>query len=94
MGNASVGQPSALVCSGDQMPAFINGPESPSRQNHILVTITLLDQALRTVDQIGDIPEVGARLQMLIDALSGELEEPSETPIQIRSTLVPDRTNQ
>ena len=76
------------------MPAFTNAPESPSRQNHIAVTITLLDQALRTVDQIGDIPEVGARLHMLIDALSDELHEPSEIPVQIRSSLVPDRTNQ
>jgi hypothetical protein len=76
------------------MPALTTGAGAPSRQHHVERTIILLGQALHTVDQIGDIPEIGARLQMLIDALTGDLEARTKRSVQIRSTVVPDRTEQ
>ena len=76
------------------MAACSNGPERHSRDDQIVATISLLHQALRSVDQIGDIPVIGARLQMLVDALGGELTTSPEIPVQVGSTLVPGRTKQ
>lgn len=44
----------------------------PSREMRLERALILLNEALHIIDDVGNRPEVGARLQHVIDSLSGE----------------------
>lgn len=51
------------------MPAATQGADDSSRDERLQRAITLLSQALSLIDQLEEYPELGARLQGLIEDL-------------------------
>ena len=54
------------------MPATDRGADQPERAQHINRAVALLVEALEIVDNKCDRPELGARLQGIIDDLRGQ----------------------
>jgi len=54
------------------MPAAIQGADGPEEVYTVARALLLLKEALEIVDQLGERPEVGARLQGVIDSLEDD----------------------
>jgi hypothetical protein len=66
------GADGVVLLGGFPMPAASKEADGSSRHQRIARAILLLDEALQIIDDLEDLPELGARLHGLIDELKNE----------------------
>lgn len=69
---AGDGVGNVVLLGGIRMPATSEEADGSSRQEGTERAIALLEEALQIMDDLGEFPELGARLHGLIEALRDE----------------------